>query len=126
MRGREGMCMNCPKCGRENADTAKYCKICGEPLMEGLKRQAPEKTTFVKVNTDELKSESAKLVNASKDKLAKAVEKTKEHLSEEKIAEAKNKTAGLAEKAKKHFSVKKVCSCWRHYCYCGRRWYDLL
>ena len=107
MRGREGMCMNCPKCGRENADTAKYCKICGEPLMEGLKRQAPEKTTFVKVNTDALKSESAKLVNASKDKLAKAVEKTKEHLSEEKIAEAKNKTAGLAEKAKKHFSVKK-------------------
>lgn len=100
--------MNCPKCGRENADTAKYCKICGEPLREGLKRQAPEKTTFVKVNTDELKSESAKLVNASKDKLTKAVEKTKEHLSEEKIAEAKNKTVGLAEKAKNHFSVKNL------------------
>lgn len=108
VRGREGMCMNCPKCGRKNVDEAKYCKICGEPLVEGLKRQAPEKTKFVQVNTDELKNRSEELVNASKDKIAKVAEKTKEHLSEEKIADAKNKAAGLAEKAKKHVSVKKL------------------
>ncbi len=100
--------MNCPKCGRENVDEAKYCKICGEPLVEGLKRQAPEKTKIVQVNTDELKNRSEELVNASKDKIAKVAEKTKEHLSEEKITDAKNKAAGLAEKAKKHISVKKL------------------
>ena len=100
--------MNCPKCGRKNVDEAKYCKICGEPLVEGLKRQASEKTIFVQVNTDELKNRSEELANASKDKIAKVAEKTKEHLSGEKIADVKNKAAGFAERAKNHFSVKKL------------------
>lgn len=102
------MRMNCPKCGRENVDEAKYCKICGEPLVEGLERQAPEKKAFVQVNTEELKSKSEELVNASKDKFAKVAKKTKEHLSEENIADAKNKAAGFAEKAKAHISIKKL------------------
>ena len=102
------MCMNCPKCGRENVDEAKYCKICGEPLVEGLERQAPEKTAFVQVNTEELKNRSEELVNASKDKFVKVAKKTKEHLSEENIADAKNKAAGFAEKAKAHISIKKL------------------
>ena len=100
--------MNCPKCGRENVDEAKYCKICGEPLIEGLERQSPEKTAFVQVNTEELKNKSEELVNASKDKFAKVAKKTKEHLSEENIADAKNKAAGFAEKAKAHISIKKL------------------
>ena len=100
--------MNCPKCGRENVDEAKYCKICGEPLVEGLERQAPEKTAFVQVNTEELKNRSEELVNASKDKFVKVAKKTKEHLSEENIADAKNKAAGFAEKAKAHISIKKL------------------
>lgn len=102
------MRMNCPKCGRENVDEAKYCKICGEPLVEGLERQAPEKKAFVQVNTEELKSKSEELVNVSKDKFAKVAKKTKEHLSEENIADAKNKAAGFAEKAKAHISIKKL------------------
>ena len=100
--------MNCPKCGRENVDEAKYCKICGEPLVEGLERQAPEKTAFVQVNTEELKNRSEELVNASKDKFVKVAKKTKEHLSEENIADAKNKAARFAEKAKAHISIKKL------------------
>lgn len=100
--------MNCPKCGRENVDEAKYCKICGEPLVEGLERQAPEKTAFVQVNTEELKNRSEELVNASKDKFVKVAKKTKEHLSEENIADAKNKAARFTEKAKAHLSVKKL------------------
>ena len=100
--------MNCPKCGRENVDGAKYCKICGEPLVEGLERQAPEKTAFVQVNTEELKNRSEELVNASKDKFVKVAKKTKEHLSEENIADAKNKAARFTEKAKAHLSVKKL------------------
>ena len=100
--------MNCPKCGRENVDEAKYCKICGEPLVEGLERQAPEKTAFVQVNTEELKNRSEELVNASKDKFAKVAKKTKEHLSEENIADAKNKAARFTEKAKAHLSVKNL------------------
>ena len=100
--------MNCPKCGRENVDEAKYCKICGEPLVEGLERQAPEKTAFVQVNTEELKNRSEELVNASKDKFVKVAKKTKEHLSEENIADAKNKAARFTEKAKAHLSVKNL------------------
>lgn len=100
--------MNCPNCGRKNVDEAKYCKICGEPLVEGLKRQVSEKKIFVQVNTDELKNRSEELANASKDKIAKVAETTKEHLSGEKIADVKNKAAGFAERAKNHFSVKKL------------------
>ena len=126
VRGREGMCMNCPKCGRKNVDEAKYCKICGEPLVEGLKRQASEKTIFVQVNTDELKNRSEELANASKDKIAKVAEKTKEHLSGEKIADVKNKAAGFRRKGKKSFFSKETCCCRRHYRYCGRCRPDLL
>jgi predicted amidophosphoribosyltransferase len=25
--------MNCPKCGKENAESAQFCAHCGEPLM---------------------------------------------------------------------------------------------
>jgi hypothetical protein len=104
----EEMSMYCSMCGEKNADDTKFCKKCGEPLQEGLQRQAPEMTPFMRANADELKNKSEAFMNVSKDTFAKAAEKTKAQFSEAKLAGAKNKAAGLVETAKRHLSVKKL------------------
>jgi len=33
--------MNCPKCGKENVESAQFCAHCGEPLTANVVRPTP-------------------------------------------------------------------------------------
>lgn len=43
---------NCPRCGTPNRNTAKFCSVCGEPLLEGVGTKPPDQPERVGLPPD--------------------------------------------------------------------------